>query len=291
MKAWRQCRFLVLLLAFFLLFDCAAAFAGSRYINAGYVVMNDYEITRRDHPEAVWDRVFFGNSVVISAYREDLSRSGYVNLGLDYGVVTDLWELLDEGHLDIGSELVLGLNYLTLYDDFETNPSYIWHRGALEPYAYFQRDDLLQMCKDAAKTLLGRGPSPAFAEMRKAVYYGSLSGAELAEKMETYDERFFHLPAEAFSENLAALDKVGGWCAEHGVRLRVLWMPWNPSVEQPALSLGLRDAVADWCGGNGVTFVDFGDRFDVTCFHDVGHLNYEFGAYHFTEEVDKWLLS
>lgn len=291
MKAVRQCRFLVLLLAFFLLFDYAAAFAGSRYIAAGYVRMDDYEITRRDHPEKVWDRVFFGNSTVISSYREDLSRSGYINLGLDYGVVTDLWEMLYEGYIDIGSELVLGMNYLTLYDDFETNPSYIWHRGALEPYAYFQRDDLFQMCKDAAKTFLGRGTPPAHAGMGKTVYHGCLSGKELAQKMESYDERFFHLPAEAFSKNLEALDKVGGWCEEHGVRLRVLWMPWNPSTEQPELCLSIRDTVADWCGGNDVTFLDFSDRFSAACFHDVSHLNYEYGAYHFTEEVDKWLLS
>ena len=291
MKAVRRCRFLVLLLAFFLLFDWAAAFLGSRYIAAGYVWMDDYEITRRDHPEKVWDRVFFGNSAVISSYREDLSRSGYINLGLDYGAVTDLWEMLHEGYIDIGSELVLGLSYLTLYDDLETNPSYIWHRGALEPYAYFQRDDLYQMCKDAAKAFLGRGTPPPHAGMGKAVYHGSLSGQELAEKLETYDERFFHLPAEAFSKNLEALDKVGDWCEKHGVRLRVLWMPWNPSTEQPEMSLGLRDTVAGWCDGNGVTFLDLSDRFDATCFHDVGHLSYEYGAYHFTEEVDKWLLS
>ena len=82
-----------------------------------------------------------------------------MNLGLDYGVVTDLWDMLRRGHIDIGSELVVGLNYLTLYDDLETNPSYLWHRGTLEPYVYFQRDDLFQLCKDAAKAVLGREAS------------------------------------------------------------------------------------------------------------------------------------
>lgn len=287
----KSVRFLVLLLAFFLLTDCAAALVGTRYIQAGYVWMDDFEITRRDHPEKVWDRVFFGNSAVISAYREDVSQSGYVNMGLDYGVVTDLWDMLRRGHIDIGSELVVGLNYLTLYDDLETNPSYLWHRRALEPYLYFQRDDLFQLCKDAARAALGREVSPPHAGMSKTYYYGSLSDAELGEKMAVYEEEYFSLPVEDFARNLSALEKVADWCGKNGVRLRVVWMPWNPAAEQPALSLRLRDTVADWCAGAGVAFLDLGDGFDATCFHDVGHLNYEYGAYRFTEEVDPWLAS
>lgn len=287
----KSVRFLALLLAFFLLTDCAAALVGTRYIQAGYVWMDDFEITRRDHPEKVWDRVFFGNSAVISAYREDVSQSGYVNLGLDYGVVTDLWDMLRRGHIDIGSELVVGLNYLTLYDDLETNPSYLWHRRTLEPYLYFQRDDLFQLCKDAARAALGREVSPPHAGMSKTYYYGSLSDAELGEKMAAYEEAYFSLPVEDFSRNLSALEKVADWCGKNGVRLRVVWMPWNPAAEQPALSLQLRDTVADWCAGAEVAFLDLGDSFDATCFHDVGHLNYEYGAYRFTEEVDLWLAS
>ena len=110
MRGSKGLRFVALFMAFFLLLDCVAALVGTRYIAAGYVWMDDFEITRRDHPEKVWDRVFFGNSAVISAYREDVSQSGYVNLGLDYGVVTDLWDMLRRGHIDIGSELVVGLN-------------------------------------------------------------------------------------------------------------------------------------------------------------------------------------
>ena len=291
MRGSKGLRFVALLMAFFLLLDCAAALIGTRYIAAGYVWMDDFEITRRDHPEKVWDKVFFGNSAVISAYREDVSQSGYVNLGLDYGVVTDLWDMLRRGHIDIGSELVVGLNYLTLYDDLETNPSYLWHRGTLEPYVYFQRDDLFQLCKDAAKAVLGREVSPPHGGMEKTYYYGSLSGVQLEEKMALYEKNYFHLPMEDFAGNLSALQKVAGWCGEHGVRLRVIWMPWNPSAEQPELSLRLRDAAAELCAGAGAEFWDFGGGLDATCFHDVGHLNYEYGAYRFTEEVDQWLAS
>jgi len=175
-----------------------------------------------------------------------------VNLGLDYGVVTDLWDMLRRGHIDIGSELVVGLNYLTLYDDLETNPSYLWHRRTLEPYLYFQRDDLFQLCKDAARAALGREVSPPHAGMSKTYYYGSLSDAELGEKMAVYEEAYFSLPVEDFARNLSALEKVADWCGKNGVRLRVVWMPWNPAAEQPALSLRLRDTVADWCAGAGV---------------------------------------
>lgn len=291
MRAKRDIRFLALLLAFFLLIDYAASLTGGRYIAAGYVWMDDFEITCRDHPEPVWDKVFFGNSAVISAYREDVSASGYVNLGLDYGVVTDLWDMLRRGYIQVGSELAVGLNYLTLYDGLETNPSYRWHRGALEPYLYFQRDDLFRLCRDTAKALLGRPVSPPHAGMAKTCYYGSLSAGELAEKMTVYGENYFGLPAEAFSENLAALEKVAEWCAGHGVRLRVLWMPWNPAVPQPELSLRLREEAAARCAAAGADFKDLSGRFDATCFYDVGHLNYEYGAYRFTEEVDRWLLS
>ena len=102
-------------------------------VNSDYFVKNDFEITQYKHPEKVWDKVFFGNSVVISAYMEDKSSKGYVNLGLDYGVVTDLWEMIEKKHINIGSELVIGLNYLTLYDEFETNPTYIWYKKLYEP--------------------------------------------------------------------------------------------------------------------------------------------------------------
>ena len=114
-------------------------------VNSDYFVKNDFEITQYKHPEKVWDKVFFGNSVVISAYMEDESSKGYVNLGLDYGVVTDLWEMIEKKHINIGSELVIGLNYLTLYDEFETNPTYIWHKKLYEPYAYFERDRFYPM--------------------------------------------------------------------------------------------------------------------------------------------------
>ena len=42
-------------------------------VRSDYFVKNDFEITQCKHPEKTWDKVFFGNSVVISAYDEDKS--------------------------------------------------------------------------------------------------------------------------------------------------------------------------------------------------------------------------
>ncbi len=282
LRAWA---FLLCLALFFSLFDYALSLWGERACPwAG----NDYEITRANHSEEVWDKVFFGNSAVISAYREDVSESGYVNFGMDYAVVTDLWQILKQGHIEIGSELVIGLNLFALYDDFDTNPAYIWHRKALEPYAYFHRDKLLQMMKDTVKPLLGR-EVPDYPAGEKILYYGSLSDAQLQEKMAGYNEKYFNLPMEDFQENIKALDSIARWCEEHNVRLRILWMPFNPSVERPERMLELKERVNDWCLEQGVTVEDLTDALDENCFHDAGHLNYEYGAYVFTKEVDQWL--
>ena len=70
--------------------------------DSDYFIKNDFEITQNHHPEKIWDKVFFGNSVVISSYIEEQSQSGYINLGLDYGVVTDLWKMIEMRHINIG---------------------------------------------------------------------------------------------------------------------------------------------------------------------------------------------
>ncbi len=275
--------FLLCLVLFFTAMDTGIAYFGEEIWPYDY---NDYENTRVNHPEEVWDRVFFGNSAVISAYREHLSAAGYVNLGLDYGVVTDLWEMLDEGYVEVGSELVIGLNLFTLYDDFLTNPAYIWHRGPLEPYVYFHRDKLMRIGSDTKKLMEGKKVSG----FGKILYYGSMTDEEIAGKVETYNENYFHLPIEDFQENIAALDKIAGWCEQHGVRLRILWMPFHPDVERPQLMLELMETVNGWCAEQGIEVGDYTDSMDKSCFHDVGHLNDEIGAVQFTEVIDPWLL-
>lgn len=278
-------RFLIFLVLFFLLFDYAAMCYGESHWT---VATNDYEVTKRDHPEKVWDKVFFGNSDIISSYREDLSESGYINLGMDYGVVTDLWELIDQGHITIGSDLVIGMNMFLLYDDFDTNPSYIWHREAWEPYTYFHRGKMKTYLENAVKTVLHKG-TIGTGVAGKIYYYGTMSDADILAKEVSFEERFYNLPLDAFDENIEALDKIADWCDEHDVRLRILWTPVNPLAEDQELILQLTDIVNEWCQERGIESVDYTDSFPKECFYDGTHMNYEYGAYIFTEEVDKWL--
>lgn len=252
-------------------------------IHSGRFVLNDYELTRRDHPEEVWDKVFFGNSVVISAYREDVSESGYVNLGLDYGVVRDLWEMVQKGTIVIGSELVIGLSDLTLYDKFETHPTYPWHKDWYEPYAYFQRDRLRLWVEN---NLPGKTWED-HSDRQKIHYNGSMSSEELAKKIET--SRYVNLPIEDFQENMACLSKLADYCAENDIRLRCVWMPVNPEVEISPETRAVYDQTVAICKEKNVEFLDLERTLDVECFYDIGHLNYEYGAYRFMEVIDPWL--
>ncbi|MCH5211561.1 MAG: hypothetical protein J1G06_00960 [Oscillospiraceae bacterium] len=276
----------------------AALFASDLYlthnnfiVNSNIFIQNDFEITQHDHPEKVWDKVFFGNSVVISAYIEDKSSSGYINCGLDYGVVTDLWEMLDKKYIRVGSELVVGLNYLTLYDDFDTNPTYIWHKKWYQPYAYFERDRFYPLVTDAfTKALKGDfSPPMTYKKQEKAVYHGKVSEAALADKFEEYQEEFFNKPIEKYSENLNALEKVIDYCNKNNIRLRVVWMPWNPIFEQPKLVKEVRTETDKILNKNNIETLDLEDKFGSEYFYDTGHLNYDTGSERFTKIIDEWL--
>ena len=259
--------------------------------DSDYFVKNDFEITQCKHPEKVWDKVFFGNSVVISSYIEEQSTSGYINLGLDYGVVTDLWEMIEKRHINIGSELVIGLNYLTLYDEFETNPTYIWHKELYVPYAYFERDRFYPIITDGFDKLLkGQNPLPyKYLPQEKHDYHGAMSDRALADAMARYEEEFFNLPTEKFEKNIEALEKVINYCNENNIRVRAVWMPWNPKYEQPAL-LGEVRAMADAVFNKyNVEVLDLENELPAEYFYDTGHLNYDVGSPKFTEMIDQWL--
>jgi hypothetical protein len=277
--------------AFLVLDILLAHFIQPYIISSGRFYLNDFEVTQRDHPEETWDRVFFGNSVVISAFREDDSESGYINLGLDDGVVTDLWELICKGYLNIGSELVIGLNSLTMYDDFETNPGYQWHRTWYQPYCYFQRNRLKLLLEDSIRQVLrGYVPSTPYVEQTKSVYYGALSTEEvLARRASDHYQPYLSLGEEDYQENLRALEKVYSYCQSHGIRLRLVWMPENPIVERDAASACAYELTQAFAAQYGVEFYDMSDMLSAECFYDGGHLNYEYGAHVFTEVIEPWL--
>lgn len=260
-------------------------------VNSNIFVQNDFEITQRLHPEKTWDKVFFGNSVVISSFMEDKSSSGYINCGLDYGVMTDLYEMLEKKYINIGSELVIGLNYLTFYDDFDTNPTYIWHKKWYQPYAYFERDRFQPLITDYFTRIINgdfSGPM-TYLPQQKATYHGKVADRALSGKFEEYQDEFFSKPIDKYSENLEALQKVIKYCDKHDIRLRAVWMPWNPMFEKPQLVEEVRSAADEIFSQNNIEVLDLEDSFGEECFYDTGHLNYDAGSARFTEEIDKWL--
>ena len=287
---FRKTHFLFSLLILFFALDLAISAVFQPYIlRSGRFACNDYEVTRRDHMEQVWDKVFFGNSMVISAYREDVSDSGYINLGLDYGVVRDLWEMVRGGTIELGGDLVIGLSYLTLYDNFETNPTYIWHKDPWVPYSYFMRDRLRLWLEDTLKTPFNGRPAAAFPDQTKSFYHGAMSQTALEEKEAA--SVYEHLPLSDFQENMDALAKLADYCAKHGVRLRCVWMPLNPAIAPSEEANAVRDRAAEVCQEKRVEFYNMEDALDAECFYDSGHLNYEYGSYRFTEVIDPWLAS
>lgn len=234
--------FIAAVLIIVLLADIALSASG--FIQkSGFFWLNDYEITRRDHPEEVWDRVIFGSSELVSAYREDLTTADYVNLGMDYGTVRDLVEMLEGGHITVGSDLVLALNWGAMFDDMDTNPTYEWHRKWYEPYFYFQRDRLSEFVTDNLKALLGEGDfrRRTYTQQQKAFYYGNMTQSEL-------DEPAREAPRPLLRGRDGALcgqpRRAGrGLCLREagGIRVRVLWLPENPLVEPEPLDLELRE--------------------------------------------------
>lgn len=260
-------------------------------VDSNIFVKNDFEITQHDHPQEVWDKVFFGNSVVVSAYMEDKSSSGYINCGLDYGVVKDLWEMIDEGYINIGKELVIGLNYLTLYDDFDTNPTYIWHKEWYQSYAYFERDRFYPLITGCFERFLSGESVPpmTYTRQKKSVYHGKVSDKELLDKLAEYDTEYFSKGLDSYKENIQALEKVIMYCQENNIRVRAVYMPWNPIAQRPQIVRDLNEATSMLFNSYGVEVLNLEDEFGEEAFYDSGHLNYDTGSEKFTQLIDSWL--
>lgn len=280
------------LLAVALLFVlCDVLFGRSTWIrDSGFFPLNDFEITQRAHPEKTWDRVVYGSSELTSCYREDLSKTHYVNLGMDYATIVDLDKMLRRGCIHIGEELVIACNWGLLCDTLDTNPTYPWLRGALEPHFYFQRDRLGPFIQDTWKYLLhdGEPRERVWLEQQKELYHGNMSQQELSERVVSLNERFFADGLNGFMDNLAALPHVFEWCRSHDIAVRVLWLPENPAAPLGDTNDALRAAVAELCAADDVDYTDLTDALGADCFYDTGHIDYEHGAVVFTEVFDEW---
>lgn len=292
MQAVARWRFIIFLLIALIGIDESLAHFMPSVIEQGYVKLNNYEVTVRDHPEKVWDKVFVGSSSVIASYREDLSDSGYINIGMDDLVITDLWQMISKKEVTIGSEMVIGVDWLTFYDHLMTNPSYPWHRAWYVPYSYFRRDSLKELGKNWVKSILTRQPMERpYANAEKSYYYGTMPPDQLQGRIDVFEEKYWHLPLSDFSENMTAFRHIIDYCQEKGICLRLVWMPLNPSVEEPELIDQVKDMVNGVCQEANIEVLDLTDAFGAECFYDLGHLNYEYGSHVFTKEIDPWLNS
>ncbi len=287
-------RFVIITLLLFFAIDTALA-VWAPVERSTLFTRNDYEKTIMSHGnETKYEKVLYGNSTLISSYIEEQSKSGYVNFGLDYGTARDLYEMLTQGYLAVTGELVIDLNYFVLLDELETNPTYPWHRHTFEPYVYFQRDRLAPVINGMATNIMHRSSPlnlPVYDDMRKSVYHGVLTDFELEKGVQRYRDLFWGLGLDSYKDNLEALAQIADWCAERDVRLRVFWGPWNNDVPVPDSVQAVTSAANEVLTGKGIEVTDMSNSLERKYFHDVGHLNYEYGAVYFTEVLDKWLQS
>lgn len=252
---------------------------------------NDFQRTVHANPEQEWSKVIYGNSAVIASYDETISESGYVNLGLNYGKITDLDAMLSQGMVKIEDKLILGLNLFTFMDELPTDPSYGWRRAWYEPYLYFYRDQIAGSIDRYFMSIV-KGQSVAINRKKlysKELYYGTLQQDKLDSKIKEYKEKYYVMTLEDFKDNLDALDRVIAYTQKHNIQLDVIWMPWNPKLESPAYLNELKAQVSAKLVRANIQVVDWMNKFQPEQFHDLGHLNVQRGRPLFTKELDQWV--
>jgi len=282
--------FIISVLILFSAIDCTLSY-WAPVEHSTLFTKNDYEKIILSHGRKEFDDVFYGNSVIISAFIEEESRSGYINLGIDYGTIRDLKKMLDKRMLTVNKNLVIGLNYFVLMDTLDTNPTYPWHRKAYEPYVFFQRDRLNSFIKRGIQSLLTESEMQRHIDMNRSVYYGVMTDEELDAKINSHGELFWGLGPENYEKNLAALEDLIDYCHENGIRLRAVWMPLNAYSEMPEIPRQVCKTADSILKSHGIEVLNLTDEFPRDCFHDLGHLNFEYGAHVFTEVIDEWLIS
>ena len=281
----------LLLLALVLLAGDAALSRTDPVRHMTSIWRSDYELIALEHPDMTFDKVFFGSSAVIASYIEGQNDTGYANLGIDYGVICDITEMLEKGLLTVQSDLVLGLNDISFLDTLPTNNAYPWHRQWYEPYLYFQRDRLGALVTKGVENLLHGRPfiTERYPDQRRAVYYGALSDAELAESETKMIERFGSMTPADCRENFAALDRLAAYCQAHQIRLRAVWMPWNGKTAIYPSAQALMDYANEQLDRLGIEVLDLTYAVPEEYFFDMGHLDYTVGAPWFTDLIDPWL--
>ncbi len=259
-----------------------------------YFPKNDYDITRIKHPEKEWDKVFFGSSVVVSSFVEEKSESGYINFGIDYGTVSDIYNALDKGIVSVKSDLVIGLNHIALLDTLPTNATYPWHKKPYQHYIYFKRDNIYPAVNSAFDNIISfKHPTEGLAtyeNSQKFLYHGTLTDDEIQSAYQNLVERFGGSTLEDCKENFDDLQKLIKLCKKRGIRLRFVWMPWNPDLPLYDFCLDMMAETNRILDENNIEVYDMTRLLDRENFYDIGHISYPDGAEYFTECIDEFLL-
>jgi hypothetical protein len=311
----RKNSFVLLLLAVFVLSDVLIS-AWDPMVSSRRFYKNDFTKTLYHHGWQTHGSVFFGNSSVTGAYIENDSKSGLVEMGLSYGKLTDLKAILEQQLYRFEGPLVIGIDVHTMIDSLETDPTYQWFKPWYQPYVYTYRDyfrdtgtelacglgqgllkldaSRVQACAAFPETLKLSMSHPLAYQPRwidKELYFGSKPDEELRKNWNNYEQRFGWMSQHEYKDNLQALDWIVRYAREHQLPLRVVWMPWNKSLELPRYMPGLQEDVNHRLAAYQVPVLDLLQKYDPKYFHDVVHLSREQGAPVFTKEVDAWLLS
>lgn len=258
-----------------------------------YFEKNDFEITQLKHPEKSWDKVVFGSSIAINSFNEELSGSGYINAGICYGTVSDIYQMLSKNIVDIESDLVLILNDISFYDGLKTNPSYLWHKKWYQHYIYFERDRIYPLFDEGIDNVLDGKDAvsePQYKDADKYYSIGALSDEELFESNEKMLKDFGNCTvAKDCSRNFSELKKLIKYCDKNGIRLRAVWSPWNPKIPVYGFAREVKDEADRIFAENNIEVYDMMNEIPVEYFYDIGHLDYEKGAPYFTKKLDEFL--
>lgn len=291
-------RFLIALLVLFTLVNGALAW-WDPMVNSRRFYKNDFTKTLFHHNGQDSGRVFFGNSAVTGAYMEDKSRHPLVEMGLSYGKITDLKEILQQPLYRVQDQLVIGIDVHTMLDPMTTDPTYKWNKKWYHPYLYEYRDYFKDSGTEAVRQLykgiVELNPEELIAYqprwIDKELYFGRKPADKQQDDWNRYEQLFNWMTVKDMQNNLDALDWVLSYAKDHSLDIKVVWMPYNPGFPKPGYAADMKKEVNQRLEANHIPVLDLMDRYDAAYFHDLVHLNREDGAPRFTKEVDEWLLS
>ncbi|WP_010278622.1 hypothetical protein [Paenibacillus senegalensis] len=289
--------FVLSLLAAFLLTDWLVA-RWDPLVHSMRFTKNDFTKTLLHHDWTDSGPVFYGNSAVIGAYIEDEAELPLIEMGLAYGKITYLREILEKPWFNVQDQLVLGIDVHTILDKLDTDPTYPWNRKWYQPYlyayrAYFQ-DSFAKTVKQAYTSIREGKPEEMLDHqpwLDKHLYFGQKPKEEIDADFEKYEQLFNWMGMEDVQENLQALEWVLDYAEHHQLDFRVVWMPYNPDYPLPNYMSEFMKEANLLLEERQIPVLDLVNRYDSVYFHDVVHLNREQGAPLFTREVDEWLLS